>query len=630
MVLAVSTASVPGDIQSKLDIVARTGFTGVDLYDFDVFCAEISPAAIGEHAKQLGLTIQSLHLVHDLEGLHGTARQQACDRLDYALDLAEGIGAPTLLVASSTLPDADADISRICADFAEFASKAAARGRKLALQALPWATHLTTDLKAYEIVCAVDHPALGLGLNAFHSLVGGALPTQLRSIAGEKLFHVGLADSPTRIPAWTPALQQPPSILKSIQRVLPGQGELPLAGFVRVIARSGYRGGWSLAPVSDSNRHPRSNYAHDGFRAMVSLLDEVGQTEPTLQQPLAGLPARVNLEGFEFIEFAVDDAAYAKLTQVLEALCFRRERRHIQKPVELWRQGAINIVVNSSRAQQKQRSPDAAPVVSELGLRVKNAHQTVERAKTLGAPEFTKPAQAGELSLPGIKGVGESIVHFIDERSDLHRLWDIEFCPVSTTPAIPPAGLRRIDHIAQTMPYQDMQSWLTFYTSTFVMDKAAIVGVSDPTGQVLSQAITSPEGEVRLNLNGANEAHTLAGTFLTNDMHAGVQHIAFLSEDIFETSAHLARANFPRLTVPQGYYDNLAVHFGLPPERIAQLKAGNIFYDRDGDEEYYQIYSTPLFQGFFFEIVERRRGYEGYGARNAPVRLAAQTQFLQQ
>ena len=126
----------------------------------------------------------------------------------------------------------------------------------------------------------------------------------------------------------------------------------------------------------------------------------------------------------------------------------------------------------------------------------------------LGAPAFSQPVGSGELDIPAIKGVGGSVVHFIDEKSDLHRVWDIEFDPAPKTKAPQPAGLRRIDHVAQTMRYQEMQSWLTYYLSTFQMEKADVVDVVDPSGLILSQASASPEGEVRLNLNGAGgQAH---------------------------------------------------------------------------------------------------------------------------
>ena len=78
------------------------------------------------------------------------------------------------------------------------------------------------------------------------------------------------------------------------------------------------------------------------------------------------------------------------------------------------------------------------------------------------------------------------------------------------------------------------------------------------------------------------------------------------------------------MTISANYYDDLQVAFDLDDDLLARLQAGNILYDRDGAGEYFQIYSAPIFDGFFFEIVERRRGYQGYGARNAPIRLTAQ------
>ena len=54
----------------------------------------------------------------------------------------------------------------------------------------------------------------------------------------------------------------------------------------------------------------------------------------------------------------------------------------------------------------------------------------------------------------------------------------------------------------------------------------------------------------------------------------------------------------------------------------------NILYDRDEHGEYFQLYSPNFGEGFFFEIVERRDGYRGYGAPNAPFRIAAQKRHL--
>ena len=215
-------------------------------------------------------------------------------------------------------------------------------------------------------------------------------------------------------------------------------------------------------------------------------------------------------------------------------------------------------------------------------------------------------------------------MHFIDENSNLHRVWDIEFNPVANISAIQPAGIRRVDHVSQTMRYEEMQSWVLYYISTFEASKSPIFDVADPSGVVHSQAIESPEGEVRLNLNGVEGQHTFAASFLHDHYAAGVQHIAFLTDDIFETSKQLDDCGFRRLEISSNYYDHVQAHFGLEKGLVDRLKFGNILYDRQDKGEYFQIYSRPIFQGFFFEIVQRSGGYSGYGARNASVRLAAQ------
>ena len=621
--LSVATTHVPGDLVQKLEQIAAAGFTGIELYEPDLTGFSRSAQEVGELARSLGLDIEVLQPFHDFEGLTGDARKAAFARLDHKLDLMKALGARTLLIGTSTHPDAVSDTAQIVEDFRELADRVQRAGCRAALIALPWAQHITTELQALEIVQAVDSVTFGLALNSFFSLAGGEQAARLRDIPGDRIFHIQLSDAPA------PGFDM--TRLKRHFSLLPGQGGLNLSSFVRIVARSGYGGPWSIARLGATAESGREAHARDSYRALVSLLDEVASREPSLARPLADLPPRITPTGLEFIEFAADGEDRDRLTSLLATMSFRKERQHRSKSVELWRQGAINIVINSETAgfAAKART-EHGPCVCDMGLRVRDAEQTVARATALGAPAFSQPVGTGELDIPAIKGVGGSVVHFIDEKSDLHRVWDIEFEPVPKERAAQPAGLRRIDHIAQTMRYQEMQSWLTYYLSTFEMEKADVVDVADPSGIILSQALASREGEVRLNLNGAGERRTFAGAFLAQGFGAGVQHLAFLSDDIFETSNLLAAAGFDRLIMPANYYDDLRVRFDLPHETITRLQEGNILYDRDGLGEYFQIYSVPIWGGFFFELVARKGGYQGYGARNAPIRLAAQMHHLKE
>jgi len=81
------------------------------------------------------------------------------------------------------------------------------------------------------------------------------------------------------------------------------------------------------------------------------------------------------------------------------------------------------------------------------------------------------------------------------------------------------------------------------------------------------------------------------------------------------------------LSIPENYYDDLEARIDLQPGALDRLRANNVLYDRQGSGEYFQIYTKSFDGGFFFELVERR-AYGGFGAANAPIRLAAQTRLV--
>jgi 4-hydroxyphenylpyruvate dioxygenase len=107
---------------------------------------------------------------------------------------------------------------------------------------------------------------------------------------------------------------------------------------------------------------------------------------------------------------------------------------------------------------------------------------------------------------------------------------------------------------------------------------------------------------------------------------SGVQHIALATSDIFATAKRLKASGVELLPIPENYYEDLEARTDLSEDEIKQLRDCSILYDREGSAEFFQMYTKSLENGFFFEIVERR-GYKGFGAVNAPIRLAAQTRL---
>ena len=455
-----------------------------------------------------------------------------------------------------------------------------------------------------------NHPAFGTCLDVAKALSENRRPAIYRHLDLSRLQICIISDSINT---------------GEIDFCLPGLGNLNLVGFIHLLVRGGFIGPWAI-------KVPKSLCTSVGFkqteRALLNLLDAAGENTPKLQNTLPDLPPKAIGMGVEFIEFAIDDTNQDQLENQLLALGFRRERRHRFKPVVLWRQGAINIVLNRSPEAARSLPKHHGPFVCDMGLKVGDGPACVARSKAMGATPFLTQEHSNEVSIPAIVEESGSMVHLLDERSETHRVWDLDFIPLNEPWAGQPAGLRRIDHVAQTYTTREMHRWMLFYLSTFKMHARSAFDVSDLAGLVNSRAIETPEGEIRLTLNGTDDTKTLAGKFVGQGPKTSVQHIAFQTDDIFETSNLIAARGFKRLSIESAYYDNLGERFNLSATQVKDLHAANILYSEDEKGHFYQIYSMPLTGGFFFEIVQRCNGYRGYGSANAAVRLRAQSNFI--
>ena len=134
-------------------------------------------------------------------------------------------------------------------------------------------------------------------------------------------------------------------------------------------------------------------------------------------------------------------------------------------------------------------------------------------------------------------------------------------------------------------------------------------------------------GSVRLPLNISEDRNTAIARSLSSYRGSGVHHIAFDCADIFAAVAQAKEAGVALLEIPLNYYDDLAARFDFDDEFLSELAYYNVLYDRDAQGgELFHVFTEPFEERFFFEILQRRHGYAGYGAANVPVRLAAMAQ----
>ncbi len=621
MKTSIATVSISGDLAEKLEAIAAAGFDGVEIFENDLLTFNGTPREVRRMVGDLGLEITLFQPFRDFEGLPEPYRSHSLDRAERKFDLMQELGAELMLVCSSVSPLALGGIDRCAADFHELGERATRRGLRVGYEALAWGRHISDHRDAWEIVRRADHPQVGLILDSFHTLSRGIDPLGIRSIPGDRIFFVQLADAPRidmDVLQWSRHL-----------RNMPGQGDLAVADFLRAVLAAGYAGPLSLEVFNDQFRgggSPKA-IAVDGHRALAYLVDQVARAEPALGFAPAA-PPRVGVEGIAFVEFATSEEESARLALALAGMGFSRIARHHRKSVALYRQGTINIVLNTEREGLAHSSYVAHGTTAyAVGLKVDDVGAAIRRAVAMGATIHEQPVGRGDLNIPAIRGVGGGVIYFIDEHGDLGRVWDTEFVPVDRT-VQSDVGLAAMDHIAQTMAYDEMLTWVLFYGSIFATRKSPMVDVLDPSGIVRSQVIENESGSLRLTLNGAENGRTFAGRFVTEAFGASIQHMAFGTRDILATAAALRANGFEALAVSMNYYDDLAARFRLDVDFIERLRANNLLYDRDEAGEFFQLYSRTFGEGLFFEIVERRGAYGGYGAPNAPFRIAAQRRAM--
>ena len=620
MKTAIATVSISGDLPEKLAAISAAGFDGIEIFEQDFIAHDAGPRDVGRMVRDRGLEIMLFQPFRDFEGLPEPERSRAFDRAERKFDVMGELGTDLMLICSSVHPKSLGGIDRAADDLAELGERAARRGLRVGYEALAWGRYVNDHRDAWEIVRRAEHPAIGIIVDSFHTLGRKLDPESIRAIPGDKIFFVQLADAPL--------IEMDLFYWSRHFRNMPGEGDLDVAGFMRAVVATGYDGPLSLEIFNDQFRGGSPHaIAQDGLRSLRALMDDVIREQPTPAFSLAPMPARTQVEGVEFVEFAADEAEAERLEKLLASMGFVLTGQHINKDVTLWRQGDINVVINTEREGFAHATyVTQGTSVCDMGLRVADATATVERAKALGVKLFRQPLGQGELALPAIQSVGSGVMHFLDEASGLTNVWGVEF--KLTEPTDDGAGLTRIDHIAQTMGYDEMLTWSLFYTSLFDVSKKPVVDVIDPGGVVRSQVIASEDARFRFTLNGADTSRTLAGRFVSGRVGSAVQHIAFATEGIFRSAAQMRGLGFASLPIPGNYYDDIAARFGLDNSAIDQLKEDNILYDEDEAGAFYQMYSRPYGDGFFFEIVHRVGGYQGYGAANAPYRIAALKRLL--
>jgi 4-hydroxyphenylpyruvate dioxygenase len=329
----------------------------------------------------------------------------------------------------------------------------------------------------------------------------------------------------------------------------------------------------------------------------------------------------LGLDGFEFVEFCAPEKGL--LEPVLEATGFTRIARHRSKDVDLWRQGDINLIANyEPRSPAAYFAAEHGPSACGMGFRVRDAKAAYELAVARGAEPVETKTGPMELRLPAIRGIGGAIIYLIDRYGDQLSIYDIDFEYLPGVDRKPAgAGLKLIDHLTHNVYGGRMAHWAAFYERVFNFREIRYFDIKGEYTGLTSRAMTAPDGKIRIPLN--EEGRSGGGQieeFLRAYNGEGIQHIAFLCDDLLATWDKLKALGTPFMSAPPAtYYEMLEERLPGHGEPVAELQPRGILLDgstEHGDPRLLlQIFSETLIGPVFFEFIQRKKD-EGFGEGN--------------
>ncbi len=337
-------------------------------------------------------------------------------------------------------------------------------------------------------------------------------------------------------------------------------------------------------------------------------------------------------DGFEFIEYAAPDPK--ALGALFEQMGFAAIARHRHKDVTLYRQGEINFIINGEQDSFAQRfARQHGPSICAIAFRVDDAAFAYKRALELGAWGFDNRTGPMELNIPAIKGIGDSLIYFVDRWRGKNAakglpegaigdisIYDVDFVAIPGAVANPVGnGLTYIDHLTHNVHRGRMKEWAEFYESLFGFREVRYFDIEGKLTGLKSKAMTSPCGKIRIPINESSDDKSQIAEYLDLYHGEGIQHIALGTDDIYGTVEKMKVDKVVFQETIATYFDLIDRRLPGHGENLDALRRLHILVDGTSSpterELLLQIFTQTVIGPIFFEIIQRK-GDQGFGEGN--------------
>ena len=191
--------------------------------------------------------------------------------------------------------------------------------------------------------------------------------------------------------------------------------------------------------------------------------------------------------------------------------------------------------------------------------------------------------------------------------------------------------LRTIDHVAACVPAGELDATIAFHEQVlgFGVTFQEYIEIGDQG--MMSKVVQSPSGGVTFTILQPDLSRRAGqiDDFLAWHGGAGVQHVAFRTNDIVHAIRTFTGRGVEFAVTPPSYYEMLAARLGATDIAVEALRPLGILVDRDHWGQMYQIFakSTHIRRTYFLEVIDRH-GARTFGTSNIPALYAAKEREL--
>lgn len=317
----------------------------------------------------------------------------------------------------------------------------------------------------------------------------------------------------------------------------------------------------------------------------------------------------LGLQGIDFIEIATPDPAH--VASLLRDFGFSRLMRHERQAIDYWRQHDIHVLVNREPGTHAAAFMAAhGPCIPSLGWRVANAHQAHADALARGAKAAPRSdyRRHGE-AIPALLGVGDSLIYLIDDRGpadDDTRWRRLGFVPLAEPDLHPERGFLVVDHLTNNVVKGTMKPLSDFYKSVFGFTEVRTFDIRGKKTGLTSYALRSPCGSFCIPINEGSEDKSQIEEYLREYRGPGVQHIAFLTQDLLASLQAMRGSSIATLDIDPDYYATVFDRVPHVTEDRALIRELQVLVDGDDEGYLLQIFTKNLLGPIFVEMIQRK------------------------